>query len=59
MIENVLHFALKALFVGKIFDFFLEFFGHVEKQPYKKAKVNFKVYDAINWEANYYNTHIV
>ena len=24
----------------------------------KKAKVNFKIYDITDWEANNYNTHI-
>ena len=34
------------------------FFGHLEKRLYKKANVIFKIYDAINWETNDYNTHI-
>ena len=37
---------LKALFVLEIF------FDPVGKQPDKKAKVNFKVYDVTEWAAN-------
>ena len=31
-------------------DYFLDFFSHVGKRLDKKAKVNFKIYDGINWE---------
>lgn len=34
------------------------YFGHLEKRINKKTKVNFKFYDVINWETNYYNIHI-
>ena len=37
---------LKALFILEIF------FDPVGKQPDKKAKVNFKVYDVTEWAAN-------
>ena len=39
-------------------NFCSDIFGHVEKQFIKNAKVNFKIYDVIYWEANNYNTHI-
>ena len=35
-----------------------DIFGEFEKQLNKKAKVSFKIYYAINWEINNYNTHI-
>ena len=35
-----------------------DFFGHVGKWPDKKYKVNFKIYDVIQWETNNYNTFI-
>ena len=34
------------------------FFGNVGKQLDERAKVNCKIYDAINWETNNYNTHM-
>ena len=33
-------------------------FGHVEKRLGKKVKVNFKLYEVINWERKCYNTYI-
>ena len=48
----------KALFALKIFKFCLCFFGHVEKWLDEKAKLNFKIYDAIYLETNNYNTRI-
>ena len=57
MMKNIFHFA--NVFVLKIFKFLSDFFGHVEKRLDKKAKVNFKTYDVISGETNYYNTHIV
>ena len=44
--------------VLRYLDFCPALFDHVVKQLDKNAKVNFKIYDAINWESNYYNTHI-
>ena len=35
-----------------------DFFGRVVKQLKKKAKINFKMFDVINWETNSYNTYI-
>ena len=34
-------------------------FGYVEKQFYKKAKVNFKFYGFTHWIKSNYNTYIV
>ena len=34
------------------------FFGHVGKRLDEKAKVNFKIYDAIDWEI-IFTTHIL
>ena len=58
MMKNVFYFALKALFVLKVFKFLSDFFSHIEKLLDKKIKVNFKIYDVINWEINNWNTHI-
>ena len=52
MMNNVFYFILKAFFVK---SFCL---NHTEKLLYKKAKVNFKIYDFTNWIANNYNKHI-
>ena len=38
--------------------FFPEFFGHVGEWIDEKAKVNFKTFDATDWETNNYNTNI-
>ena len=32
-------------------------FDRVGKWLHKKAKVNFKIYDVMNWEGNSYNRH--
>ena len=50
-------FIWKGLFVLKIFTFFSWLFVHVGKPFDKKAKVNFKIYDVTDWEAN--NKHIL
>ena len=50
MMINTFHLMLKALFILNIFN--------VGKQLGKKVKVNFKVYDATDWETNNCNTHI-
>ena len=42
----------------KIFLIFADFFDLVVKRLDKKAKVNFKIYNVMNWETNNYNTHI-
>ena len=49
---------MKALFVYEIFTFLSWlFFVYVEKSLDKKTKVKFKIYDAIDWTTNDYNTH--
>ena len=49
---------LKAFFVLEIFACFSWLFGFLEKPLDKKAKVNFKIYDVLDWTANSYSTHI-
>ena len=49
---------LKALFVLETFTILSWLFGYVEKRLYKKAKVNFKIYDVTDRTASNYNTHI-
>ena len=56
--KNAFCFILNALFFLKRFKLCLEFFGHVGKLLDKKAKLNFKIYDIINWKTNSYNSHI-
>ena len=58
MKKNAFHFMLKACLVFKIFKFLSRLFGHVVKRLDKKAKVNSKICDVLNWETNYFNTHI-
>ena len=42
----------------RYFNFHADYFNHPEKRLVKTAKANHKIYDAINWETNNYNTHI-
>ena len=49
---------LKALLVLEIFTFLSCVFGYVEKRLDKKAKTNFKINGATDWEANNCNVHI-
>ena len=59
MMKNTLYFTLKALFIFKIFKFFILTVWSVEKRFDKKDKVNFKIYDmGTVWETINYNTHI-
>ena len=48
---------LNIRFVLRILKF-LSYFGQVGKWLDNKTEVNFKIYDVINWEANYHNTPI-
>ena len=59
MMKNVFYFMLKVLFVLEMFTFISWRFGYVEKGLDKKVKVNFKIYDVIDWTANIGNTRIV
>ena len=43
IMENYLHFTLKAIFVLKIFKFCHDFFDYVGKRHDAKVKVNFKI----------------
>ena len=54
MMKNLI---FKALFVLTIVKFLSWQFSHVGKQLGKKAKVNFNIYDIINWFASNYNAH--
>ena len=56
--ENAFYFKLKALFVLEMFTVLYWHFGYVEKRVDKKAMVNFKIYDFIDWATNNYNIHI-
>ena len=54
MMKNAFHFLLKALFVLEIFTF-CHGFWFLEKRLDKKAMVNCKSYDVIEWTTNNYN----
>ena len=57
MMNNVFYFIINVLFVLKVFKICSDFFGHVGKRFDEKPKVNFKIYDFTNWEANNHNNH--
>ena len=44
----------KGPFILEIFTFLCWLFGYVEKRFYKKAKINFRIYDVTDWTANKY-----
>ena len=48
----------ESSFVCEIFMVLSWLFWSAKKELGKKAKVNFKIYDVMNWEASNYNTHI-
>ena len=57
--KNAFCFTLKKpISFLKYLIFCPKFFGHVEIRLDKKAKIIFKIYDAIKLEVNDYNTHI-
>ena len=45
----------KLFWFFRYINFCPDFLGHVGKRLDKKAKVNFKIYDVINRDANNYN----
>ena len=49
MMKNVSDFAIKTLFILKIFKFLYGLFGHVEKEFDQQVKINFKIYDLATW----------
>ena len=56
--KNTFYFMLKALFGIEVFTFLSLLFVYVEKWFDKKTKVNFKIFDVIDWRANKHDTHI-
>ena len=52
IMTNAFYFMLKTFFFLEIFTFLSWLFGYVEKRLYKKAKVNFKIYDVKDWTTN-------
>ena len=48
----------KHFLLLKYLRFSPDFFSHVEKRFVKKANVDFKTSDIINWDTNNYNTQI-
>ena len=55
--KNAFLFTLKGRVTLKIFKFCPDLFGQVGKQLYKKAKVNFEIYDFIYWGKIITNTY--
>ena len=51
-------FHVKSFFRSWDICMFSWLFGFLEKPLDKKVKVNFKIYDVLDWTANIYNTHI-
>ena len=45
-------------FLLRYLDFCPDFFSQVGKRLDKKANVNFRIDDVINWYTNNYDTHI-
>ena len=56
--EQCFYFMLKPLFIFEILTFLSFRFGYVESHLDKKTKVNFKIYDLIDWLTNTYNAYI-
>ena len=56
MMNNAYYFMLKTRFVS-IFTFLSWSFGYVEKWIDKKALVNFKIYDVLDWIKDNDNTY--
>ena len=56
--KNAFYFMLITLFVLEIFAFLSCYFGYVGKLIDKKAMVNFKVFEVIDWTTNNKNIHI-
>ena len=56
MMENAFYFMLKALFILVIFTFLSRLFDYVEKRIDKKAKINLKLYDVMDWIMKNYLT---
>ena len=56
--KNAFYFILKALFVFKIFNFFIVTFWSSRKWLDWKYKVNFKIHDVTTWLTNNWNAHI-
>ena len=52
------YFILKLFSFLRYSNFCPDFFGHLGKRLDKKAKINFKIYNAADWTTNNYNTHI-
>ena len=58
IMKSVFYFMSKARFVLEMFTFLFGLFGYVEKRLDKKAMINFKIYDVIDWTRNNYNVRI-
>ena len=54
--ENTIFVLAETLFVLKTFNLLSCFLGLAGNRSDKKAKINFKIYDVINWETNSHNT---
>ena len=56
MMKNAFYLPLKTFSFSRYLNFCLDFFYHERKRLDKKAV--FKIYHAMNWEANSYNADI-
>ena len=57
MKKNAFYFTFKAIFVRKIFIFFI-FFFKADKPFFYRNKVNIKVFGITTWEINNCSRHI-
>ena len=48
--KNAFYFMLNGLYVLKTLNVLSWLFGHIRKRLDKKAEVNFKFYDVIDWQ---------
>ena len=56
--KNAFYFMLEPLFVFRIYTFLSWLFDNVGEWLDTKAKVDFKIYDATDWEKNNGSTDI-
>ena len=58
MMKNAFYFILKALFLFKIFKFFVLTFWSCKKTGWLERKINFRIHNITTWLVNNCNTHI-
>ena len=59
VMKNAFYFTLALFLFSRYINFCLDFLVMQKKRLDSKVKVNFKIFDVINWLTNKCNTHIV